>query len=30
MEHPREVVGLIERFLRSEIPPLTMMPDRRR
>jgi len=30
IEHPREVVGLIERFLRSEIPPVTMMPDRRR
>ena len=29
IEHPREVVGLIERFLRSEIPPVTMMPDRR-
>jgi pimeloyl-ACP methyl ester carboxylesterase len=26
MEHPREVVGLIERFLGSEIPPATMMP----
>ena len=30
LEHPREVVGVIERFLRSEIPPVTMMPARRR
>jgi pimeloyl-ACP methyl ester carboxylesterase len=27
MEHPQEVVGLIERFLGSEIPPPTMMPN---
>ena len=26
MEHPREVVGLIERFLGSDLPPVTMMP----
>ncbi|MEO6572117.1 MAG: alpha/beta hydrolase [Ilumatobacteraceae bacterium] len=29
MEHPHEVVGLIERFLGSEIPPPTMMPNLR-
>ncbi|TFH13463.1 MAG: alpha/beta hydrolase [Acidimicrobiales bacterium] len=30
LEHPPEVVGLIERILRSEIPPVTMTPIRRR
>lgn len=29
MEHPEEVSGLIERFLGSDIPPVTMMPHRR-
>jgi len=29
MEHPLEVVGLIERFLGSDIPPATMMPNLR-
>lgn len=29
MEHPKEVVGLIERFLGSEVPPATMMPNLR-
>jgi pimeloyl-ACP methyl ester carboxylesterase len=29
MEHPREVVGLTERFLASEVPPVTMMPNLR-
>lgn len=29
MEHPEEVVGLIERFLGSAVPPVTMMPVRR-
>jgi pimeloyl-ACP methyl ester carboxylesterase len=29
MEHPHEVVGLIERFLGSDSPPATMMPNRR-
>ncbi len=29
MEHPHEVVGLIERFLGSDIPPVTMMPNLR-
>ena len=29
MEHPQEVVGLIERFLASDVPPPTMMPVRR-
>jgi pimeloyl-ACP methyl ester carboxylesterase len=29
MEHPVEVVALIERFLRSDVPPPTMMPHRR-
>ena len=29
MEHPLEVVGLIERFLGSEVPPATMMPHLR-
>ncbi len=29
MEHPQEVVGLIERFLRSKVPPATRMPNRR-
>ncbi len=27
MEHPHEVVGLIERFLGSDVPPVTMMPN---
>jgi pimeloyl-ACP methyl ester carboxylesterase len=26
MEHPHEVVGFIERFLGSDVPPVTMMP----
>ena len=30
MEHPQEVVGLIERFLESAVPPATMMPNQRR
>ena len=29
MEHPQEVVGLIERFLGSEVPPPTLMPHLR-
>jgi pimeloyl-ACP methyl ester carboxylesterase len=29
MEHPQEVVGLIERFLGSEVPPPTLMPNLR-
>ena len=29
MEHPPEVVGLIERFLASAVPPATMMPNLR-
>jgi pimeloyl-ACP methyl ester carboxylesterase len=29
MEHPNEVVGLIERFLGSDVPPVTMMPSAR-
>ena len=29
MEHPQEVVGLIERFLGSDVPPMTMMPNLR-
>ena len=29
MEHPHEVVGLIERFLGSDVPPVTMMPNGR-
>ena len=29
MEHPQEVVGLIKRFLGSEVPPATMMPNMR-
>ena len=29
MEHPQEVVGLIERFLGSDVPPVTMMPNLR-
>lgn len=29
-EQPHEVVGLIERFLDSSVPPVTMMPNRRR
>ncbi len=29
MEHPQEVVGLIERFLSSDLPPSTMMPNLR-
>ena len=29
MEHPQEVVGLIERFLDSEVPPPTLMPHLR-
>jgi pimeloyl-ACP methyl ester carboxylesterase len=29
MEYPLEVVGLIERFLTSEVPPATMMPNAR-
>ena len=29
MEHPQEVVGLIERFLGSDVPPPTMMPNLR-
>jgi pimeloyl-ACP methyl ester carboxylesterase len=29
LEHPREVVGLIERFLGSDSPPVTMMPSAR-
>lgn len=29
IEHPQEVVGLIERFLRSDVPPVTMMPNLR-
>jgi len=29
IEHPQEVVGLIERFLGSEVPPATMMPNLR-
>jgi pimeloyl-ACP methyl ester carboxylesterase len=29
MEHPLEVVGLIERFLGSDVPPRTMMPNAR-
>ena len=29
MEHPEEVVGLIERFLGSDVPPPTMMPNAR-
>ncbi|MEI6498002.1 MAG: alpha/beta hydrolase [Actinomycetota bacterium] len=26
IEHPQEVAGLIDRFLRSDIPPATLMP----
>ena len=29
MEYPKEVVGLIERFLGSDVPPATMMPNLR-
>jgi pimeloyl-ACP methyl ester carboxylesterase len=29
MEQPQEVVGLIERFLGSDVPPVTMMPNLR-
>ena len=29
LEHPQEVVGLIERFLGSEVPPVTTMPNLR-
>lgn len=29
MEHPDEVTGLIERFLASPVPPITLMPHRR-
>jgi pimeloyl-ACP methyl ester carboxylesterase len=29
MEQPAEVVGLIERFLESSVPPLTLMPNSR-
>jgi pimeloyl-ACP methyl ester carboxylesterase len=29
LEHPQEVAGLIERFLVSEVPPVTMMPNER-
>jgi pimeloyl-ACP methyl ester carboxylesterase len=29
LEYPQEVAGLIERFLGSEVPPTTMMPNRR-
>ena len=29
MEHPQEVVGLIERFLGSDVPPVTMIPNLR-
>ena len=29
MEHPEEVVRLIERFLGSEVPPITMIPNQR-
>jgi pimeloyl-ACP methyl ester carboxylesterase len=29
MEHPEEVAVLIERFLDSAVPPVTMMPQRR-
>ena len=29
MEHPDEVVGLIERFLGSPVPPVTMVPNKR-
>ena len=29
IEHPQEVVGLIERFLGSDVPPVTMMPNLR-
>lgn len=30
MEHPQEVAGLIERFLGSQVPPVTMVPNKRR
>ena len=29
IEHPAEVAGLIERFLGSDAPPVTMMPQTR-
>jgi pimeloyl-ACP methyl ester carboxylesterase len=29
IEHPQEVVGLIERFLGSDVPPVTLMPNLR-
>jgi pimeloyl-ACP methyl ester carboxylesterase len=29
MEHPNEVVALIERFFASDVPPVTMMPNKR-
>ena len=29
LEHPQEVAALIERFLRSDVPPFTLMPNLR-